>query len=71
MKDIFCFINNEDVEKKLKELMYREIPIEVIIEENFINGRRLPGYGIYYSFFDYMINRGFFNVRGFIQSVIL
>ena len=53
MKDIFDFINDEDVEKKLKELMYREIPIEVIIEENFINGRRLPGYGIYYSFFDY------------------
>ncbi len=47
MKDIFNFINDEDVEKKLKELMYREIPIEVIIEENFINGRRLPGYGIY------------------------
>lgn len=59
MKDIFDFINDEDVEKKLKELMYREIPIEVIIEENFINGRRLPGYGIYYSFFDYMINKGF------------
>ena len=59
MKDIFDFINDEDVEKELKKLMYREIPIEVIIEENFINGRRLPGYGIYYSFFFYMINKGF------------
>ena len=59
MKDIFDFINDEDVEKKLKKLMYREIPMEFIIEESFINGRRLPGYGIYYNFFDYMINMGF------------
>ena len=59
MKDIFDFINDEDVENELKKLMYREIPMEFIIEESFINGRRLPGYGIYYNFFDYMINRGF------------
>ena len=56
MKDIFDFINDEDVENELKKLMYREIPIEVIIEENFINGRRLPGYGIYYNYYNYSNN---------------
>ena len=59
MKDIFCFINNEDVEKKLKELMYCEMPMKVIIENFFINENRLPNLGIYYNFFDYMTNNGF------------
>ena len=62
MKDIFDFINDEYVEKKLKELMYREIPIEVIIEENFINGRRLPGYGI--SFFKALLTTVIVQLQG-------